>query len=114
MYRITKTNKYGNIKQTFQGYSYDSKLEAGVAQDLDLRQKAGDIASWERQKTIRLYAYGKHICNYRIDFVVTHNDGIREYLEVKGFETDVWKLKWKLFEAQMAEEEPMARLTIIR
>ena len=105
-------NKYGSIRQTYNGYPYDSKLEARAAMELDLRIKAKDIKSYERQKTIRLMAYGKPICNYRIDFVLTHNDGTLEYLEIKGFSTDLWKLKWKLFEAQLAETEPTAKATI--
>jgi hypothetical protein len=34
-----------------------------------------------------------------VDFVVTHADGHEEWIEVKGFETPIWKLKKKLFEA---------------
>lgn len=115
MFRVKKeTNKYGAVKQTYDGYNYDSKLEARYAQELDLRVKAKDITSWERQKTLHLTAHGKPICTYRIDFVINHNDNSIEYVELKGFETPVWRLKWKLFEAQMAVEEPTATLTIVK
>jgi len=79
-----------------------------------MRIKAKDIKSWERQVKIELTAHGRHICNYYIDFVVTHNDGTLEYVEVKGFETDLWRLKWKLFKSKMTEEEPRAKLSIIK
>lgn len=77
----------------------DSKFEAGVAQQLELRLKAKDIKGFDEQVRIPLEVNGFHICNYFIDFVIYHNDGTTEYLEAKGFATEVWKLKWKLFEA---------------
>lgn len=77
----------------------DSKFEAGKAQELELRKKAKDIKDFKEQVKIPLEVNGYHICNYYIDFVVEHNDGDIEYIETKGYATDVWKLKWKLFEA---------------
>ena len=120
IYKITQgmtykyATKYHNVRQTYNGYSYMSKLEAGQAFELDVRMKAGEIISWERQVKIDLQAYGKHICNYYIDFVATRKDGIKEYIEVKGMETDVWKMKWKMFEAKMAIEDPRAELIIVK
>lgn len=113
-YYLLKKNKYGAINQTYKNTSYHSKLEAKYAAELDLRLRAKDIKSWNRQVRISLTAHGKHICNYYIDFVIEHNDGTMEYVEVKGFDTNVWRLKWKMFEAQMAAEQPMAKLTIAR
>lgn len=77
----------------------DSKFEASVAQNLELLKKAGEIVDFQEQVKIPLEVNGFHICNYFIDFVIQHNDGEVEYREAKGFATDVWKLKWKLFEA---------------
>lgn len=77
----------------------DSKFEAGKAQELELLKKAGEIVDFQEQVKIPLEVNGFHICNYYIDFVIQHKDGDVEYLETKGFATDVWKLKWKLFEA---------------
>lgn len=112
---IGKTfNKYGAKKSTYNGYNYDSKFEAQVAQDLDIKFSCKEIRKVERQVRISLDAYGKHIANYIIDFVVTHNDGHIEYIEAKGYETDVWKMKWKMFEAKMELEDPSAELTIIK
>lgn len=107
-------NKYGAKKSTYNGYNYDSKFESQIAQDLDLRLKAGDIAGVEKQVKIDLRAYGAHITNYFIDFLVTHNDGHLEYIEVKGYETDVWKMKWKMLEAKLAEEDKTAEMTLIK
>lgn len=92
-------SKYGAKKQEYRGVSYHSKKEAGYAHDLAMRLSAGDIKDWQRQVKISLDVDGYHIANYYIDFVVTHNDDRLEYIEVKGFETPEWRLKWKLFEA---------------
>lgn len=110
---IGKTvNKYGAKKSTYNGYNYDSKFESQVAQELDLRLKAGDIKHVEKQVKISLQAYGKHITNYFIDFIITHNDGHREYLEAKGIETDVFKIKWKMLEAKLEQEDKTAEMTL--
>lgn len=105
MFRIKHGSKYGNVTAEHNGIQYHSKKEAAYAAELDLRVKAGDIKSWTRQEKISLDVNGFHICNYFIDFVVIHNDDSTEYVEVKGFETDVWKMKWKLFEALYSEKE---------
>ena len=92
-------NKYGNIRQTYNGYSYDSKLEAQYAANLDWRIKAKEVEKWERQHKISLDVNGIHIANYFIDFKVYLTDGSVEYHEVKGFESEVWRLKFKLTKA---------------
>lgn len=112
VYFERKGAKYSNVRQTYQGYSYQSKKEAQQAFELDLLQKAGEIKSWERQKTLSLDVNGIHICNYRMDFVIYHHDGRTEFLEVKGFPTDVWKMKWKLLEALYGDNKKY-KLTII-
>lgn len=100
MYRLKfGTTKYHNKRQEYNGYQYMSKLEADVAYQLDMRIKAKEVKSYQRQVKIPLDVKGHHICNYIIDFVVKCTDGTTEYTEAKGFETDVWKMKWKLFEA---------------
>lgn len=106
--------KYKNVPQTYNGINYHSRFEAGYARDLDLRVKAKDIKSWERQVKIELTAHGKRIANYYVDFLIHHNDGSKEYVEVKGYETDTWKIKWKIFEAQMEAEEPGTVLTVVK
>lgn len=91
--------KYGNKKTEYKGRKYDSKREATHAAILDLRIKAKEVKEVVPQFKISLDVNGHHICNYFIDFKVTLIDGSVEYHEVKGFETDVWKIKWKLTKA---------------
>jgi predicted nuclease of restriction endonuclease-like RecB superfamily len=52
------------------------------------------------------------VCTYTVDFKVRHKDDSAEYIEVKGFWTSTARLKWKMFVAKMAQEEPEAKLTI--
>lgn len=108
------SQKWTNAKkQTYGGQNYQSGFEAGYAMELDLRLKAGEITKWERQVKIPLDVNGYHITNYFIDFIVYYPDGMVEYVETKGYETDVWKMKWKLFEA-LYSEKPDVRITLVK
>lgn len=114
-FKLTKTrSKYANSPKDFQGITYHSKLEAKYARDLTYRQRAGEIKAWQRQYKISLDVEGKHVCNYFIDFRVEHNDDRLEFVEVKGFETPEWRLKWKLFEALLPTLYPGATATIVK
>lgn len=109
----TTTRKWTSAKkQDFNGHLYDSKFEAGYAQELELRLKAKDIKGYAVQQNLDLIVNGYLVCQYRIDFVIFHNDGIIEYVETKGYATDVWKLKWKLFEA-LYSDKPNVKLTVV-
>lgn len=109
MFYKTRQNKYGNIKQN----GFDSKKESAYAQELDLRIKAKDIKGYQTQVKIELFGENKtRVCNYYIDFVIDHNDGSLEYVEIKGFQTPIWRLKWKLFEDKFGHDATK-KLTLI-
>lgn len=113
--------KYHNTPREHNGITYHSTLERDDATILDLRVQAGEIKSWRRQVEIRInvkFVEGtpvltdepeldlkkqgvpfKHITNYRVDFVITHNDGSIELQESKGKELPTWMIKWALVEA---------------
>jgi hypothetical protein len=114
-FKLTRrVSKYANKPTDFAGAKYHSRFEAQYARDLALRQQAGEVKLWRRQVKIPLFAHGVHVCDYWIDFVVELATGETEYVEVKGFATDVWRLKWKLFEAQMRLMDPSARLIVVK
>ena len=116
MYRqVNRYNKFGNVKQTYDGYSYMSKAEADYAMELDLRLKAKDIKFWERQFKVAITnpKSDKHICNYFLDFIIQHNDDSYELIEVKGYPTSTWMLKKKLLEVLWLPENPNYRYTVI-
>lgn len=91
---------------------YDSKFEAGYGLELQVRKKAGDIKDYKEQVKIPLVVNGYIVADYWIDFVVYHNDGTVEYVETKGRCGDVWKQKWKLFEA-LYSDKPDTKLSVV-
>jgi hypothetical protein len=94
-----RANKYGAKKTVWNGRKYDSKLEAGVAQEIEVLRKAGEVVSVEPQRTFVLYGKnGGKICSHRVDFLLTFKDGHQEVWEAKGVATEVWRLKRNLFE----------------
>lgn len=112
MYR--EKYKWSNAKKSnYDGYIYDSHFEAGYARDLDLLQRAGEIKRWEKQVNIPLIVNDYEVCKYKIDFIVYHNDGIKEYVELKGIPFPVGILKFKLFEA-LYSDIPDVKITMIK
>jgi hypothetical protein len=114
VYRVKNFSKYGNRKQVYNGRRYHSALEADYAFQLDMRVKAKQIKSWEPQVKISLDVGKFHICNYYMDFVVTHLDGSREYVECKGMITRDFVIKRRLFEALLPKIDKKGSYTIIR
>lgn len=109
--------KYRNRHTLYEGVAYHSAKEARYAAELDLRKRTGEILDWKGQVKIPLEVNGEHICNYYIDFEVLYPGGLKEWVEVKGFETDVWRLKWKLVNAIYKEELEKGdelRLTLVK
>lgn len=111
---IKRYNKYKAEKQTFNGRSYHSKKEADYAVQLTWLKKAGEIKEIIPQFKIDIRINGKHITNYFIDFKVIYSDGRIELIEVKGFQTPEWLLKWRLTEALLDEIEPGAKLVLVK
>ena len=104
--RQRRAGKYGVARaadRVFEGQLYDSKLEMAYAQRLEAMRGAAvlhyRVKDVVRQVSVKLEVNGILICRYIMDFVVTYGDGRIEWVEVKGFETDVWKLKAALFRA---------------
>lgn len=134
-YQNYKPNKYRNVKQEYNGKRYDSKKEARKAYELDMLKKAGEIKDWKPQHKIAINARLDsdypiltdtdglelkkqniefiHICNYYVDFLIEHNDGSIEYLEIKSkiTMTQTWKLKWKMCEC-IFNNHPTIFLTV--
>lgn len=95
-----RTSKYRNARTEYNGQVYDSKFEAGVARDLDIRLRAGEIAGWERQYQVICIPFdssGKPVlgCSVRhkVDFRVHELDGTYTLTEAKGLETADYKMR---------------------
>ena len=107
-------NKYNAKGRNYKGMWFDSTGEMNYYIELDAKLQAGEIKAIDRQVKLDLTVNGVHICNYYIDFIVTHNDDSREYIEFKGAETYAWRLKWKLLEALMDEIDPGMEMTLVK
>jgi hypothetical protein len=94
-----RRNKYYNrFTKCLKGHTHASKGEANYCNELRLRELAGDIESYNTQITFDLKVNGIKICSHRVDFVIKEGNKLIVE-EFKGFETDVFKIKKKLFEA---------------
>ena len=98
-YNFSRKNKYNAKKTKYNGRYYDSGLEAAYAENLDWRIKAGEIKEVTPQFKISIDVNGEHIANYYMDFKVILADGRIEMHEVKGMETALWRMKWRLAKA---------------
>jgi len=70
-----------------------SIFEASVSNLLIYMQKAGELVSIMRQKTIRLPCG----VSWRIDFLVTNSEGQEYFVEAKGLVTDAYIQKLKMY-----------------
>ena len=91
-----KTNKYNATRVTIDGRTYASKREAEVSCDLRLRQRVGSLSTIEYQPRYELIPK-PNLITYVADFLITYPDGRVEVIDVKGMETDVFKIKAKMF-----------------
>lgn len=99
----TSFNKYGAKRTEFNGKIYDSKFEASVAQQLELRKKAGDILDYDTQFKVEMPVYredGKlaFTVKHKVDFRIYENDGSFTLCEAKGVETADYKMRRKFLE----------------
>lgn len=97
--------KYHNKKVEYDGYTFDSNREKNYYIKLKLLEKAGKIKELELQKEYELQPSFKlnnktsRKITYRADFTYkTTEDDKLHVIDVKGFRTDVYRLKKKLFE----------------
>ena len=91
-----QTSKYKNKKVNHLGYSFASQLELAVFQFLLLREKAGELKDIQCQDHV--YLTNARIC-YIPDFKffdLKRNEFA--WAEAKGFETDVYRIKKRLWE----------------
>ena len=102
--RYFTDNKYNNQTcRCSSGHGHDSRFEASYCEQLKMLQQTGEIREYKTEPRYDLTVNGKHITTHYPDFLVTNNQGEDEIHEVKGAETDVWRIKKKLFEALYPE-----------
>jgi len=94
---MKRRSKYGNEIVTYEGEVFHSKAELNRWKELKLLEAAKEITELERQPEFPLQIYGEVVCKYVGDFAYKER-GQPTVEDVKGFPTDVYKLKRKLFE----------------
>ena len=99
--------KYNNNRVEVDGILFDSQLEADYYSDLKLQLKMGTIKGFCRQPQFILQeGFGDvRPITYKPDFIVFHNDGSYEIVDIKGFETQEFKRTKKLFAAKFPKLE---------
>lgn len=109
-------NKFHNIEKTCkQSHDHDSQKEARCCDELELRRKCRDIASYTSQVKFELQegfcnSQGEKIrpITYTPDFVIEYLDGKKEIVDVKGgkaTKTQAWQLKWKMLQHKLRHEK---------
>ena len=101
-----KKHKFHAIRTETDGIKFPSKKEARYYTNLKILQQSGEIVGFFRQVPLDLPGG----ITYKMDFLVYHSDGTWEAIEVKGYETSEWKLKYKL----VKEAYPWLNLKIVK
>lgn len=86
-------HKYHAVSTKRDGKNFDSKMESRYYELLKLRQKAGEVLFFLRQVPFDIPG-GKYVS----DFLVFLSDGTAEFIDVKGMDTPMSKLKRKAVE----------------
>ena len=95
-----ESTKYGNKWVEIDGIRFQSKKEGGYYQFLKAEKPAGRIIDFKRQVPFPIHINKILICRYYADFAVYYPNGKVNIIDVKGFKTDVYKLKKKMVKAQ--------------
>lgn len=93
-----KTAKYRNQRVEVDGIAFASKKEARRYAELKLLERAGEICALQLQVRYPLKVLGQLVTTYVADFQYVDADGL-VVEDVKGFRTDLYKVKAKLFKA---------------
>jgi len=95
--RHGKYNVSAPAERTVDGITFDSKLEAKA---YTLLKQYGQVFQhhqvFELQPAFKLGDTDHRAINYESDFVLTHPDGRRFVVDIKGLETDIFKIKRKM------------------
>ena len=101
--------KYGAKKVTYDGITFDSKMEKDYYIYLKELKAKGEILDFELQPSFELQPkFEKDGVKYRpikyvADFKIYYPDGKIEIVDVKGMETTDFKLKAKIFNYKFKE-----------
>lgn len=92
-------SKYHSTPMVVDGHRFPSKKEANKYAELRLMERAGIISDLKLQVRYPLEMCGQTVTHYVADFVFKEN-GNTVVCDVKGFRTDLYRLKKKMMKAQ--------------
>jgi len=110
--KAEKRSKYNNVKVQLDGLVFDSKKEAAKYGELLLLKRAGEVIDFKHhpkafvlQGGYRCPQNGKWIrpITYTPDFWILYADGREVWIDTKGYRTEVYKIKLKLFREKYPE-----------
>ncbi len=101
MTELPSVRKFGNIRTPVGGKIFASKKEARRYKELLALQGAGMIRDLETQPVFDLEVNGVRVCRYVADFryIDLERGGVTVVEDVKGWRTEVYRLKAKLMKA---------------
>lgn len=92
-------NKYRNRRVVIDGQKFDSVREAKRWKQLTVLERAGVINSLKRQVRFPLMVNDKLVCTYIADFTYVDESGQKVIEDSKGYATQLFRTKAKLFAA---------------
>lgn len=87
-------HKFKAKSVTDDGHRFPSTLEWKYFKHLQLLQKAGEVVFFLKQVPFHLPGGIKYV----VDYQVFYNDGRVSFVDVKGMETETFKIKHKIVE----------------
>ncbi|MDR3563413.1 MAG: DUF1064 domain-containing protein [Negativicutes bacterium] len=112
--QVKKQAKYHNEKINLDGLVFDSKKEAAKYAELLLLKRAGIVAEFKHHPRPFVLKEGYRCqqtkrwirpITYTPDFWVKYADGHEVWIDTKGYRTEVYRIKLKLFLERYPELE---------
>ena len=92
---LNKMSKFRSVITEVDGLKFHSKLEASYYQKLKILKKINLVDFWLQQVPFILPGGIKYLC----DFLVFYTDRTHKFVDVKGFQTVLFKMKKKQVES---------------
>lgn len=95
--RMKQSGKYNNKKITYDGHTFDSKKEYQYYIKLKEDTTITDLQLQVTFELVPKIPKVQRAITYKADFTYYDNQGTFHVIDVKGMETEVFKIKKKLF-----------------
>ena len=103
--RLSRGHKYNAQKTKVDGFTFDSKMEAAYWEMLKLKMRLKIIKHIDVHPVVTLIEG----IRWTLDFIIYYPDGKIEAVDIKGFQTEQFKDRRKLFDVL----HPLAPLKVI-